>query len=332
MIQNFLSMLRNTCVTSSVVFFLLAFSVNAQEDDFEQCRMAAERGDFKAQFRLGMMYANGQGVQKDDKEAVKWLFSSAYHQGDADAQVMLGYMHEYGRGVPQSYKEAALWYAKAANQQHQKAQEELGRDEIRSSHMGNFYVDKKTILSLLEKEKIKNEELLEKRKAIRKRLREWVNMSEEERKRRELQLKEDRARQERHREQREREEEQRKKDDKQRKEIMEEVIDVVRRYSVITCNKISECERTFSNVKGFIADNSDMKIEMNDKVIVHTHNTVNDGNIGMKSKLLQHKDGSAEINLEIYCKGFDSREVYLMQICRDKIVERYRKFRESVDR
>jgi len=32
----------------------------------------AEKGVARAQFRLGMMYDFGYGVQKDDQEAVKW--------------------------------------------------------------------------------------------------------------------------------------------------------------------------------------------------------------------------------------------------------------------
>ena len=32
----------------------------------------AEQGDASAQFNLGLMYANGEGVLKDDAEAVRW--------------------------------------------------------------------------------------------------------------------------------------------------------------------------------------------------------------------------------------------------------------------
>jgi hypothetical protein len=35
-------------------------------------RPLAEQGDAKAQFRLGGMYLNGQGVPQDAAEAVKW--------------------------------------------------------------------------------------------------------------------------------------------------------------------------------------------------------------------------------------------------------------------
>ena len=35
-------------------------------------RPLAERGDAEAQYNLGVMYRNGQGVPHDDAEAVKW--------------------------------------------------------------------------------------------------------------------------------------------------------------------------------------------------------------------------------------------------------------------
>ena len=41
----------------------------------------AEQGNAKAQFNLGLMYNNGQGVPQDYKEAVKWYRLSA-EQGD----------------------------------------------------------------------------------------------------------------------------------------------------------------------------------------------------------------------------------------------------------
>ena len=48
-----------------------------------------------AQFRLGYMYANGEGVPKGDAEAVKW-FRKAAEQGDAWGQLGLGLMYHSG--------------------------------------------------------------------------------------------------------------------------------------------------------------------------------------------------------------------------------------------
>ena len=56
---------------------------------FAETKAKAEAGDAKAQFNLGYMYAKGQGVEKDFKEAVKW-FQKAADQGYAHAQDNLG--------------------------------------------------------------------------------------------------------------------------------------------------------------------------------------------------------------------------------------------------
>ena len=78
-------------------------------------RLAAEQGDADAQFNLGRMYDNGEGVPQDYAEAVKW-YRLAAEQGDADAQFNLGLMYEKARVVPQDYAEAVKWYRLAAEQ------------------------------------------------------------------------------------------------------------------------------------------------------------------------------------------------------------------------
>ena len=40
-------------------------------------RKAAEQNDAKAQYNLGVCYDNGQGVAKDEVEAVKWYRKAA---------------------------------------------------------------------------------------------------------------------------------------------------------------------------------------------------------------------------------------------------------------
>ena len=48
----------------------------------------ADQGDAKAQYDLGLLKAKNQGVEKDEKEAVKW-YRKAAEQGDEDAKVAL---------------------------------------------------------------------------------------------------------------------------------------------------------------------------------------------------------------------------------------------------
>ncbi len=59
-------------------------------------RQLADQGNAKAQYNLGVLYANGQGVTQDYREAVRW-FRKAADQGDADAQTNLGVMYFKGR-------------------------------------------------------------------------------------------------------------------------------------------------------------------------------------------------------------------------------------------
>jgi uncharacterized protein len=58
--------------------------------------LQAEQGDANAQFKLGLMYYNGEGVPEDDAEAVKW-YRKAAEQGLAGAQFNLGVMYAYGK-------------------------------------------------------------------------------------------------------------------------------------------------------------------------------------------------------------------------------------------
>ena len=86
--------------------------------------MAAEQGLARAQFNLGYMYDAGEGVPKNDAEAVRW-YRMAAEQGDADAQLNLGYMYDVGEGIPKDYVQAYAWYNIAAAQGDETAKENL---------------------------------------------------------------------------------------------------------------------------------------------------------------------------------------------------------------
>jgi len=85
---------------------------------------AAEQGDVRAQFNLGLMYNGGDGVARDAKQAVYW-FQKAAEQGYADAQYYLGLKYFYEQGERDT-KQALYWYQKAAEQGHAEAQISLG--------------------------------------------------------------------------------------------------------------------------------------------------------------------------------------------------------------
>ena len=94
-------------------------------DELSELRMKVENRDASAQFDLGFMFANGEGVTQDYKQAVYWYTKSA-EQGDAGAQYNLALMFVNGEGVTQDYKQAVDWYRKAAEQGYAGAQNNLG--------------------------------------------------------------------------------------------------------------------------------------------------------------------------------------------------------------
>ena len=85
----------------------------------------AQKGNARAQFWLGALYYNGEGINKDLKEAEKWFRLSA-EQGDASAQSFLGGMYYYGNGVSEDYAESMKWNQLAAEQGHPVSQYLLG--------------------------------------------------------------------------------------------------------------------------------------------------------------------------------------------------------------
>jgi TPR repeat protein len=88
------------------------------------CRMA-QQGEARAQNDLGLMYAAGCGVEKDEREAAAW-YRKAAEQGYAIAQYNLGIAYERGRGVQKDEREAVGWYRKAAEQGYAPAESNLG--------------------------------------------------------------------------------------------------------------------------------------------------------------------------------------------------------------
>ena len=72
-------------------------------------RKAADQGDAAAQYNLGVMYDNGQGVPQDYAEAVRW-YRKAADQGDASAQYNLGRLYADGQGVRKDYVQALKWF------------------------------------------------------------------------------------------------------------------------------------------------------------------------------------------------------------------------------
>ncbi len=73
---------------------------------------AAMNGDARAQFDLGLMFYNGQGVEQD-YAAARSLWEKAAEQGHSLAQYDLGVMYNNGEGVWRDLGKAREWYGKA---------------------------------------------------------------------------------------------------------------------------------------------------------------------------------------------------------------------------
>ena len=76
-------------------------------------KKAAEKGNAEAQFELGRIYGNGDGVPQDYQAAIGWLEKAA-RQNHAKAQESLGSIYANGVGVKQDFSSARSWYMKAA--------------------------------------------------------------------------------------------------------------------------------------------------------------------------------------------------------------------------
>jgi len=129
--------------------------------DYNPVYASASSGDVDAQIKLGKMYRDGDGVEKDGKKAVEWLTKAAEQgslnahyllgdiyasgngvplsyskalewfkfpldQGDSDTQVYVGWLHENGYGVPKDNSKAIEYYALAVEQGHSTGQHNLG--------------------------------------------------------------------------------------------------------------------------------------------------------------------------------------------------------------
>jgi TPR repeat protein len=69
---------------------------------------SADQGYAKAQSNLGIAYAFGKGVLKDDKQAVYW-YQKAADQGQAQTQFNLGVKYAFGKGVLKDDKQFIIF-------------------------------------------------------------------------------------------------------------------------------------------------------------------------------------------------------------------------------
>jgi uncharacterized protein len=85
----------------------------------------ANQGDRIAQFKLGVLYDEGNGVDKNSREAIRWYCISSA-QGFPEAAYNLGRLYQDGRGIPQNFERARQWYLIATGRGETKAAVNLG--------------------------------------------------------------------------------------------------------------------------------------------------------------------------------------------------------------
>ena len=75
---------------------------------------AARSGNAEAEELIGVMYAMGLGVERDDQRAFEWYLRAAM-KGHPGAQSGVGWYYEVGRGMPTpDLVRAYLWYVLSA--------------------------------------------------------------------------------------------------------------------------------------------------------------------------------------------------------------------------
>ena len=85
----------------------------------------AQNGCMLSQCCLGMMYSDGQGIERNLQEAFYWQKKSA-EQGNMYAQSLIGTMLMIGEGVTKDEEEALYWFTESAERGNPQSQYTLG--------------------------------------------------------------------------------------------------------------------------------------------------------------------------------------------------------------
>jgi len=112
--------LKTAVMAACLVVGMFAEAQNVPPVD--SIKQKAEAGDAMAQAQYASMLQFGQGVEKNETEALKW-YQKAAEAGNAYAQANVGAFYQTGRcGVTKDFVKAAEWYRKAAEQGNAHAQ------------------------------------------------------------------------------------------------------------------------------------------------------------------------------------------------------------------
>lgn len=134
--------------------------IEKDKESFEFCLVKAKQGDAEFQTTLATYYQDGEGVERNYKEAIKWykkaadqgnrlaankvsmmyyggkgvdkdyeiasmLLEKYFQDASADEQYHLGQKFRQGMMYPKDLNEAYKWYKKAAEQGYQPAKDQV---------------------------------------------------------------------------------------------------------------------------------------------------------------------------------------------------------------
>lgn len=108
----------------SIIFVSFAFACGF-ENEINELKKKAEKGDSQAQFVLGSLYFSGHNVPQDTDLGVKYFQLSA-ENGFAPAQGTLGVFYEQGICLPKNLDDSIKSYQLAADQGLDIAQNAIG--------------------------------------------------------------------------------------------------------------------------------------------------------------------------------------------------------------
>ena len=100
-------------VRSATILATLCVSVLQAEETVDQLKAKAAAGDRHAHERLATIYFQGDGVEKDHAQALRWATKPA-EQDDVMCAGMIAQIHYQGRGVKRDLPAALAWFKRAA--------------------------------------------------------------------------------------------------------------------------------------------------------------------------------------------------------------------------
>lgn len=114
-----------------------------KQKELEEAISKAEAGDAEAQYQLALKYDFGRSnLTVNHQKAAQW-YQKAAEQGHVKAQYNLGYLFQEGEGVQKDIHKAMYWFEKAAEQGFVDAYYNLGRfyyfDEFGLSNKAQAY-------------------------------------------------------------------------------------------------------------------------------------------------------------------------------------------------